>query len=293
MDSVNIDINFDDFKVRCSAITKVLANSASNPCITDKQAVFLKELEDKEKITPNQQVELTRLIQLRENSTKIILSDTCIDYLMESYSWIIAGKISVSKESMDLLQTKKGKMVETDSIELLSILDDVFYQKNDQRVNNNFLSGEPDIFTGEDIYAANSITDAKSLWDYPGFLKSIHKGLENGYKQQVQGYCDICSSNIGQVAKILVNTPLEIVEDMKWKVAKKFGAVTIENPDFLKEWEIWERSMYFDDISMQQRVFKINVDPFTEPERQRVYDRVKICREWLNNFHKDYQKMNR
>jgi hypothetical protein len=287
-----IEINFDDFKVRCSAITKILSESRDNPCITEKQLIFLAELDKKEKLTDNQKAERTRLIQLKDNSTKVVLSDTCIDYLMECYSWITTKKISVSKEAMDLMQMQKGILAEDDGIEIMSILDDRIYTKNKERKSNDYLTGIPDVFTGEEIMKAEIITDVKLMWDYPIFLKNIKKKLEQGYLQQVQGYCDITGASEGQIAKILVNTPQEIINEMQYKLAKKMGAMTIESPEFLKEWEQWERSMNFNDIPIRQRIFKIPVQPFTEFEKQKVYDRVKICREWLSNFHEDYKKFN-
>ena len=79
-------VDFSLFKCRCSAINKILSNSRDNPVITDKQAVLLSELEKKDSLTDKQKEEMARLIVLRENASKIILSDTCIDYLMEVYA---------------------------------------------------------------------------------------------------------------------------------------------------------------------------------------------------------------
>jgi len=285
-------VDFSLFKCRCSAINKILSNSRDNPVITDKQAVLLSELEKKDNLTDKQKEEVARLVVLRENASKIILSDTCIDYLMEVYAWETEGMIPVNKESMDLMQLKKGKMAEKQSIELISIVEDTWYEKNDIRVSNEYLSGEPDIFSGNSIMDAESITDAKSIWDYPGYLQKLHKPLESGYPEQVKGYCDITGAKKGQIARVLVDTPEEIIQDMKWKIAKKFGAVTTESPDFLEEWAKWERSMKFSHIPIAQRVYRIPVPLFTTQEQQKVYDRVKICRDWLCKFYETRQSLN-
>ena len=70
-----MSINFDDFKVRCSQISIALANSKSNPVLTENQSKILKELESKDKLTENMQLQLAELLVKKENSTKIILSD--------------------------------------------------------------------------------------------------------------------------------------------------------------------------------------------------------------------------
>jgi hypothetical protein len=132
----------------------------------------------------------------------------------------------------------------------------------------------------------------KNATDYPTFLKKIHTGLENGQREQVQGYCDITSAPVGYIANSLVDCPEEDIIEMQWRVARKMNSIAVETPDFLAEWPKWERSMRFGHIPKHQRVAKIKINPFTQHERQFLYDRVKIGRDWLNNFHDQYQKMN-
>lgn len=289
-------INFDDFKVRCSAISKVLSNSRSNPQLTEKQAITLSKyrsiLEEDGKLTAKQAEEYTLLIEKEENGTKIILSDTCIEYLMVEYAWRTEGMISVNKESMDLVTMKKGKVVETMSGKLLSLIDGVEYKIDKQRIYNEFLSGEIDFYYGIHVYMAERIVDNKASWDYPIFLKKIHTGLEPGQKEQVQGYGDITGAGDLYIANTLVDTPDEIIEEMKFRLAKKMGCATTESPEMLEEWPTWEKSMKFTHIPIHKRAHKIKIEPFTTFEREKLYDRVKVCREWLNNFHEQYQKLN-
>lgn len=287
------EVNFDDFKCRCSAITKMMANSRDNPVLTEKQAIRLAELEKKDKLTDNQAAEMADLLVKRSNSTKIILSDTCIEYLMEWYSWKVSGKIPVDKEAMDIEYTKKGKSEEGESIALLSRVDRAVYIKNEERVENEYLSGIPDIYQGDTLMTATKIIDNKAIWDYPGFLKNIHKKPENGYIDQIGGYCDITGASEGEIAKTLVNMPEEIILDYQFRLLKKMNCATTESPEFKEEWAKWERSMRFDDIPKEQRVFKIPVQPFTQERKQAIYDRVKVCREWLWKFHEQYLQFNK
>lgn len=289
-------IDWNSFKVRCSAISKVLSNSRDNPQITEKQAETLagyrKKLDEGGKITDKQQLEMAALIEKEANSSKIILSDTCIEYLMIEYAWIAEKMIPVSRESMDLLAIKKGKEVEAMSGKILSLIYDEECKVHKERISNDYLSGEIDFYHGESVYKAYRIIDNKGSWDYPIFLKKLHTGLENGQKEQVQGYCDITGAGEGVIANTLVDTPDPIIEEMKYRLAKKLDCVTTEDPEFLKEWEKWERSMKFTKIPIHKRANRIPIQPFTPFEQQKVYDRVKVCREWLNNFHESYQKLN-
>lgn len=290
-------IDWDKFKCRCSKITAMLAASRSNPCLTESQSQEIIALEGKEAttgkpLTDKQKEKLAELYVKKENSTKVILSDGCIDYLMEAYAWETEGMIPVDKEVLNAWQLNKGKEVEEDSITLLSLVNKEFYVKNDQRVYNDYLSGEPDIYVGEDIYSASKITDIKSKWDYPGFLKSIHKAVENGYNDQVAGYCDITGAKIGEIARCLVSMTPEMREEWRRRLSYKGGYVTEESPEFLEKWQTIEHSMVFDKIPINKRVFKLDVQPFSQERRQMVYDRVKICREWLWKFDEQYQKLN-
>ena len=50
--------------------------------------------------------------------------------------------------------------------------------------------------------------------------------------------------------------------------------------------------MRFDHMPVHKRVHKIKIEPFSEFERQKLYDRVKIGRDWLNEFHEKYKRLN-
>lgn len=283
---------WENFKVRCSAINKIMSTSRSNATLTEKQRERLLELYSKMSPTANQIKELGELQEKEKNGTRVILSDTCIEYLMEAYAYEVYKKQSITKE-LDIQYTQKGKLVEEESIMLLSLLDSTLYVKNDERIENDYLSGEPDIHDGDTILSAKKIIDVKSVWDYPGFLRKIHQKPDSGYDYQLKGYMDLTGAQEAEIAYCLVNTPEVMVNDFKRKLMYKMNVATDENPEYLLQCAKLEHSMYFDDIEVHKRVFKVPVQPFTDEQRQAVYDRVKVCREWLENFHEEYQKLNK
>lgn len=285
-------INWGNFKCRCSAIHKIMADSKSNPSLTEKQAVRLEELEARDKLTDTMMKELAELRVKKENSSKIILSDTAIEYLMEVYSWETTGKVPVLKE-FDLDQIRKGKEVEDASIALLSVVDGVVYDKNEERVANDYLSGIPDIFIGDSIMQARRITDIKTSFDYPEFLKKVCQKLSNGWQQQVRGYLDITGAPEGEIGHCLVDMPPIMISDYKRRLFFKGEYATEESPEFKEKWQRLERSMKFGDIPIHKRVYRVPIEPFSEFERQKLYDRVKICREWLWEFDEMYENINK
>lgn len=286
-------INWDDFKCRCSGIKKIMSTKQGTAPISEVQLKRLSELEARTKpMTEPMKLEYAELVAKRDAPPKIILSDMCIEYLMEVYAWQTRGMIALSKESLDLMPMRKGKLGENEAGLLLSIVDGQMYMQHKERISNDYLSGEIDFFIGESVYKATNITDTKNAFDYPTFLKKINNGLENGQKEQLQGYGDITGAPELCVANCLISFTPEMVEDMKYKVLRKINCATTESPEFLEEWPKFEKSMFFDEIPHHQRVFKIKVEPFTEFERQKVYDRVKYCREWLFAFDEMYQSLN-
>ena len=284
-------MDFNKFKCRCSAIGKIMSNSRSNAPLTEKQQQRLRELSDKPNITENQKIELAELKLKEEKSKDVVLSDTCISYLMEWYALNVYGKKSIQKE-FDIVYTKKGKLVEGDSLLLLSVVEGEIYQKNTERVENDYLSGEPDTYVGETIMTAEKIIDIKSSFDYPIFLDKINKSLDKDYEQQIQGYCDITGAAEGEVAYCLVDMPEIIMNDYKRKLLFSGAYISEEDTRFLRDWEDFRHSMIFEDIPPTERVYRIKVEPFTPAEQQKLYDRVKQCRDWLFTFHEQYKKIN-
>jgi hypothetical protein len=281
------EINFDDFKCRCSAIRKLLANSRDGQQITEKQKIELSKLEEKVVRTELQEEEMLRLQKLKANTGKIILGDTCIDYLMEVYSYQTEGMVSLNKESLETMAMLKGKVSEKEAGILLSVVDGEIYLSHKERISNDYLTGEVDFYLGESIYAATNITDIKNSFDYPTYLKKLHTGLEIGQTEQLQGYGDISGAKDLHIANCLISFTPSMIEDMKWKIMRKMNAVTEESPEFKVQWEILQKSMLFDHMHPNLRVSKIKIEPFTETEQQKVYDRVKYCREFLNKFHQE------
>jgi hypothetical protein len=270
-----------------------MANSRSNPQLTQKQSVRMLELEAKSSLTEAQGLELADLIIRKENANKPTLSDTCIAYLMDWYAWETEKMERITKE-LEINQLEKGKIVEPQSFHLLNLVDDVLYTPNEEkiRLENEFLCGQVDGFHGRNIYNIEIVPDIKSVWDYPTYLCKLHEDLSKANDWQIKCYIDITGAREGFIADTLVNTPEHVVNRLKWQLLGKTNAATEENPEFKRKWEVLERSMNFDKIPIHKRVHKKYVEPMTEFERNAIYDRVKVCRDWLNTFHEQYSELN-
>jgi hypothetical protein len=284
-------INWDSFKCRCSAITKLMTNGRGSEPLTDKQSLLLKELEAKDNRTEKQSLEMARLLEKQKKSKEVVLGESAIEYLMEYYAYKTEGIIPLDKELSSIPQLEKGKIVEADSIVLLSRVDKMVYEKNAEQVHNDYFTGEPDVFSGPSIYEAEIIIDMKNCWDYPGFLKSWHKPIEPAYNDQVNGYCDITGAPLGYIVRTIMTMPPTEMEKIKWKLLNMMGGGTTESEEFQAIWQTLYRSMDVERIPIHKRVFKRPVEPWTNERKQAIYDRVKFCREWLHKFDEMYQKL--
>jgi hypothetical protein len=281
----------------------MMSNSRENPPLTEKQEIELADLELRSTRTAKQELRIAELVEKRTRSADVILSDTCIAYLVEAYAWETERMCSITKE-MDVEYFERGRKTEPESVELLSFVDDTPYVKNEERFENAFLSGIPDILNiggrnrvddsgGTEIYWTKKIRDIKSCKDYPNFLYKIHKGVDPGNREQLAGYGDILECGDLGVAFTLPTMPEEMRNGYKMKLAYKMNAAIDQDPEFERAWANLERSMIFKHMEPAKRVYKIPVDPFTTSEQSAVYDRVKVCREWLNNFHEMYLQLNK
>lgn len=286
------NIDFSTFKARASMTSTVVAENSQSKQLTELQKNRIKELEAKDKITDKQKLELAELLLKAENSKKILLSDGYIGYLMEEYAYITEGMVKVDKD-FEGLQMLNGTLVEADSIITLREATGKLYMPNinDQdeqdRVFNEYLSGCPDAYLGNSLMEAEEIPDIKSRFDYPTFLNKIHIPITKAERYQVATYCLITGAKTGFIADCLSNVHDEVKEGLKYRLFNKMQgkAATQENPEFLKKWAVIEKSCNFSGINPKNRVYKRNVELFTEHETQFLYDQVKRGRDFLNNFH--------
>lgn len=279
-------MNWNETLIRCSCIGKIMADGRGS-VLTEKQHETMMDLQMKESRTPKQQETLESLISKRDAPPS--LGDTCISYLKEVYVWEKYGKEPVGGAERSKY-TMKGKLVEDDSIMMLSRIDSQTYSKNDTRYKNNYLTGEPDIIVLENG-TASKIIDIKSSYDFATLLANIGSPLNSLYKYQVQGYMALTGALEGEVCYCLVNMPTEIINAEKKKIFYALNAATEESPEYIRQTNRMENSMTFDEVPIKERVVRFPV-PRDEELIAKIYKRVEQCRLWLEEFDKFHTNMN-
>lgn len=207
------------------------------------------------------------------------LPQTAKSYLKKYYAYLKYGKWSAGLDKGNKY-TNKGKLAEEDSITLLSRLDKIFLQKNEERLENEFLTGIPDILVRDNELRVIYIYDAKTSWDIETFFDNLDKDLNPLYWWQMQGYLALTNCEFSEVSYCLVNTPETLLEGEKYALLKRFDVVTEDDPTFRKAYSELLNNMTFDDMPIESRRLKFTVER-DEEAIQRIYKRIKQCRAYL------------
>lgn len=189
-------------------------------------------------------------------------------------------------------QMQKGLDVEEESITLLSRVQKKMLYKNEERLNNGYITGLPDIFEGENIRNAKSITDIKSSYDLFSFLGNIGESLDRDYYYQLQGYMALSGAPVAYIAYCLVNTPQNIIDGEKYRLLKSMNVISEESPEFVKEAMKIEKNLTFDDIPKEERVliFKVEKD---DDIIEKVNQTVIKARAYLAEFEQTHLNFNK
>lgn len=273
--------NFNDVLIRCSCIGKIMANGKGS-VLTEKQSAELERLQGLPSRTEKQEATLQEYVAKRDAPPE--LSETAKSYLKEVYMSYKYGKESLGGSERSKY-TIKGRSVEDQSIMMLSRIDGLPYDKNQERFTNAYLTGEPDILVRDENGNITKVIDIKSSWDGASLLSNIGNPLNPLYYWQVNGYMALTGATEAEVCYCLVNMPQEIIEGEKKRIFYTMNPATEENVDYKKAIERLENAMTFDEIPIKERVVRFSMKR-DEEIIQKIEKRVIQCREWLQDFEK-------
>ena len=202
---------------------------------------------------------------------------------------------------------EKGIHQEEDSITLIARLKKDWYEKNTTRLENSFLSGEPDLFLGTSITEATSIIDTKTAWDIFTFLAVKTKPINKDYVYQLNGYGALTGARDLNLAYCLVNAPAHMITKAKKDLYFQMNCPDDQDPVYKAKCIEIEKNMIYDmqqfrrdnpgfDVDCQEWTFDVPLKErliefsFKRDDAliEQIYIRLKLCREWLNQFAQKY-----
>lgn len=232
------------------------------------------------------------------------LGETAKSYLEDLYKSIKYSR----EQEYSSKYIEKGIKGEEDAITLLTLQKKMFFKKNEIRLNNEFLTGEPDIYIGEDINNAEEGFDTKCSWDLFTF-PMFDQVLKTEYYWQNHGYMALTGAKKWSTAYCLINGTPEAIMSEKKKVYYSMDCPGDENEEYKRKCIEIEKNMIFDmqlfkkqypgfdldvkdwnyDIPRDERlkIFSVERD---EEVIKRIYAQVEKCRKHIADTFVDLKK---
>ena len=188
------------------------------------------------------------------------LSKTASSYCQQWLKEQIYGR----KKEFGSKYTNKGNIVELESLNYIAKeLDYDSIVKNEESFENEFLTGTPDAILDDHII------DVKNSWDcftFPLFYSNVPS---KDYYWQAQGYMALVGCDSYRLIYTLMDTPEELIEK------EYFGS----NLDY----EAFSSHYKYKGIESKYRIKVFDIYKNFE-DIERIYTRVKECREYINNI---------
>lgn len=166
------------------------------------------------------------------------------------------------REDISSPAMEKGITCEQDSIELYNTVHFTNWQKNTDRIKNEWITGECDIFTGD------TVIDIKSSWSLTTFPLLASMGENSGYEWQLRAYMMLWDCHSAVLAYCMVSTPEHLI---RW-----------EDPSIHA----------VDHIDPVKRVTRLFYERDAEKEKA-IIERVQLCRDYYSQLADEYAAQTR
>lgn len=274
-----------------------------------------KAIKTREKLEAKEIKLIQEIKELEAVKDKIQLSKTCRDLLK---TMAIELRYNRRKRMVNKY-VKKGKAVEDESIEIYSEFTGEFLEKNTERKNNDFFTGECDLNFEDVDGTCEKVTDIKSSFDIDSFEDNRDEDAKKDNRYQLLTYCDLWDAKKASVANILTSNDFSLIKDELRKDAFNFKPEDLdafEVPNWRKieiaKDNIFEYTKFleflstelepleldalirreskderaqkefneFVEVELQDRVIEIEIERDFE-EIERIKERVKHCRAYI------------
>ena len=218
---------------------------------------------------------------LSKKNAKPILSSGAKNYLKELFKELTFQRTKEIKNKY----LDKGLAVEHLSIKMLNEVFRYDFEKNSERFENDWFTGEPDIINNDEVI------DIKSSWDFTTFPMMDEEVENQNYYYQLQAYMDLLGLEKARLIYVLVDTPFSIIGEEKYRVSRELGLLTedfvFDLPEDL-DFEI-ERNLTYEDIPQEARIkiFDIQKD---EKVISQIKEMITLARLYLVELNNSIEK---
>lgn len=218
-------------------------------------------------------------IMTEPRSKSETLSETCKTHLIELF---VEERYGRTKD-VETRYMEKGLALEQDALTMYSRLTKTFFVKNETRLSNDWITGEPDAFIGKSIQDADVIVDTKCSWDLFSFWKARTSDVNKAYFWQLTGYMALTGARSARLVYCLLDTPESLILAEQKRLWWKLDVIDeMAHPEYQAGCKEIQHNMTFGDIPIKDRCFVVNIE--RDPDAiKAIYSRVEQCREWVEN----------
>ena len=202
-----------------------------------------------------------------------ILSETAKASLRELWVREVFGR---EKFDTSNKYTEKGIMCEPDSMDLIKRVTGKTYFKNNDRLENEFVNGTPDIILNGPPTDASKIIDVKTSWDLWTFAAVDRAAALKSYYYQLLGYMWLTNAPVSELIYCLVNTPDEIMNNELYKLSFRYP----EMNESEEKAERFRRNYIFDDIPDELKLKSFIIE-FDGNDIEILQERIVAARAYL------------
>ena len=173
-------------------------------------------------------------------------------------------------------ETRKGIEQEETSFDLVCDVTGKLWTKNEANLVNDYITGTPDAFNDE------IVIDIKTAWDIFSFHNKTMADALKSYEWQLRGYMMLLNTDKAQIVYTLVNSTEAQILEAKKRLYYSYDCDE-ENPDYMRDSEMTERLMKYDDIEPSKRIKAFEFERDAEKE-QMLIDRVEEARKYYKTL---------
>jgi len=258
-----------DFKIRCSAIGKIMGKLSNE--LTAKQIQDIADFKEKELNKPLTALQKGKLDTLEAKRDSVPeLPEGAKTYCKEWFKEQLYNK----RKDIKSKYLDKGILAEDDAIDLVINVEELdFNEKNEEYFDNDFMTGTPDL-----LYP-DLVIDTKCSFDcftFPLFATEIEN---KDYYYQLQGYMELCNKDEAMLVYCLMDSPDHLIEGEAKSKAYKLGG----------HWEDYYTECHkfhtYGDIEPELRIKKYNVGRNRSVIKE-IKERVAMCRVYIEELTK-------
>ncbi len=171
-------------------------------------------------------------------------------------------------------QIEKGLIMEDEAIDFVGEYYGLgFVLKNEEHFSNDFVTGTPDLITGD------TVRDIKCSWSLDTFPAYESELPNKDYYWQLQGYMWLTGKENAYLDYCLMNTPEHLIQSELRSEAYRHAKKKLSDKQAVKI----RRRMTFDDVPTQLRIKTFEV-PRNEEDIEAIKERVNECNTYMNQI---------